>query len=92
MAPLVADAGVPWVLMHWRPVSADSPHQAPQYRDVVAEVRAQPPDVGLGRPDEPGRGRLVAVAGGQRRQRDLVDRNVHGNCSPLRTDWTVRGL
>src|SRR6476659_2534173 len=40
MAPLVADAGVPWVLMHWRPVSADSPHQAPQYRDVVAEVRA----------------------------------------------------
>ena len=29
MAPLVADAGVPWVLMHWRPVSADSPHQAP---------------------------------------------------------------
>lgn len=40
MAPLVADAGVPWVLMHWRPVSADSPHQAPHYRDVVAEVRA----------------------------------------------------
>jgi dihydropteroate synthase len=39
MAPLVADARVPWVLMHWRPVSADNPHQAPQYRDVVAEVR-----------------------------------------------------
>ncbi|MGO9507219.1 MAG: dihydropteroate synthase [Mycobacterium sp.] len=40
MAPLLAEAGVPWVLMHWRPVSADSPHRAPQYRDVVAEVRA----------------------------------------------------
>ena len=23
MAPLLADAGVPWVLMHWRPVSAE---------------------------------------------------------------------
>jgi dihydropteroate synthase len=40
MAPLLAEAGVPWVLMHWRPVSADSPHRAPQYHDVVAEVRA----------------------------------------------------
>jgi dihydropteroate synthase len=41
MAPLVADARVPWVLMHWRPVSSDTPHQAPQYRDVVADVRAE---------------------------------------------------
>ena len=41
MAPLVAEAGVPWVLMHWRSVSADRPHQAPRYRDVVAEVRAE---------------------------------------------------
>lgn len=40
MAPVVAEAGVPWVLMHWRPVSADSPHRVPDYRDVVAEVRA----------------------------------------------------
>jgi dihydropteroate synthase len=39
MAPLVAEAGVPWVLMHWRPVSPDHPHRAPHYRDVVAEVR-----------------------------------------------------
>lgn len=39
MAPLVAGAGVPWVLMHWRPVSATCPHQVPDYRDVVAEVR-----------------------------------------------------
>ena len=41
MAPLLADAGVPWVLMHWRSVSADRPHAAPHYDDVVAEVRAE---------------------------------------------------
>lgn len=41
MAPLVAEAGVPWVLMHWRSVSAERPHAAPRYGDVVAEVRAE---------------------------------------------------
>jgi dihydropteroate synthase len=41
MAGLLADADVPWVLMHWRPVSADRPHEVPAYRDVVAEVRAE---------------------------------------------------
>ncbi len=41
MARLLAEAGVTWVLMHWRPVSSDRPHQAPHYRDVVAEVRAE---------------------------------------------------
>jgi dihydropteroate synthase len=41
MAPLLAEAGVPWVLMHWRPVSSDRPHETPHYRDVVAEVRAE---------------------------------------------------
>jgi len=40
MAPLLVDAGVPWVLMHWRSVSADRPHEVPHYRDVVADVRA----------------------------------------------------
>ena len=42
MAPLLAEAGVPWVLMHWRPVAQDfrdHPHRTPHYRDVVAEVR-----------------------------------------------------
>lgn len=39
MAPLIAGAGVPWVLMHWRSVSADDPHEVPRYDDVVAEVR-----------------------------------------------------
>ena len=39
MAPLLADAKVPWVLMHWRSVGAARPHEVPAYRDVVAEVR-----------------------------------------------------
>ena len=39
MTPLLAEADVPWVLMHWRSVSADKPHQVPPYRDVVVEVR-----------------------------------------------------
>jgi len=39
MAPLMADAKVPWVLMHWRSVGADRPHEVPAYRDVVTEVR-----------------------------------------------------
>ena len=41
MAGLLVEAGVPWVLMHWRSVSADRPHEVPHYRDVVAEVRAE---------------------------------------------------
>jgi len=41
MADLLAEADVPWVLMHWRSVSSDHPHQVPPYRDVVAEVRAE---------------------------------------------------
>jgi dihydropteroate synthase len=39
MAAVVADAKVPWVLMHWRSVGADRPHTVPHYVDVVAEVR-----------------------------------------------------
>jgi dihydropteroate synthase len=39
MARLLADAKVPWVLMHWRSVGANRPHEVPAYRDVVAEVR-----------------------------------------------------
>lgn len=41
MAPLLAEAKVPWILMHWRSVSAEQPHHAPGYADVVAEVRAE---------------------------------------------------
>lgn len=39
MAPLLAEAGVPWVLMHWCPVRSDRPHDVPDYGDVVADVR-----------------------------------------------------
>lgn len=39
MVRVVADAGVPWVLMHWRSVGQERPHAVPDYRDVVAEVR-----------------------------------------------------
>ena len=41
MAPLVADARVPWVLMHWRRSIPTDPHRVPRYEDVVAEVRAE---------------------------------------------------
>lgn len=41
MAAMVAEAGCPWVLMHWRSVRADHPHHVPVYRDVVAEVRTE---------------------------------------------------
>jgi dihydropteroate synthase len=41
MTDLLVEAGVPWVLMHWRSVSADHPHRVAGYRDVVAEVRAE---------------------------------------------------
>ncbi|KUI33083.1 dihydropteroate synthase [Mycobacterium sp. IS-1742] len=41
MARVVAEARVPWILMHWRSVAADRPHQVPVYGDVVGEVRAE---------------------------------------------------
>jgi dihydropteroate synthase len=41
MAPLLAEAKVPWVLMHWRSVGAAKPHEVPAYRDVVADVRGE---------------------------------------------------
>ncbi|MCX2715108.1 dihydropteroate synthase [Mycolicibacterium sp. J2] len=41
MAGVVAEAGVPWILMHWRSVGADRPHEVPQYTDVVREVREE---------------------------------------------------
>jgi dihydropteroate synthase len=40
MASVVAQAGVPWILMHWRGHSADMDALA-RYDDVVAEVRAE---------------------------------------------------
>ncbi|MCO1578970.1 dihydropteroate synthase [Crossiella sp. SN42] len=40
MASVVAEAGVPWILMHWRGHSAGMDLLA-SYRDVVADVRAE---------------------------------------------------
>lgn len=40
MARVAADAGVPWVLMHWRGHSKDMQALA-EYEDVVADVRAE---------------------------------------------------
>ncbi len=40
MAELVAEAGVPWVLMHWRGHSREM-HAAARYGDVVTEVCAE---------------------------------------------------
>ena len=39
MARVVADAGCPWVLMHWRGHSRADAASWPRYTDVVAEVR-----------------------------------------------------
>ncbi|MCV7230514.1 dihydropteroate synthase [Mycolicibacterium komossense] len=39
MAGLLAEAGVPWVLTHWRSLSGEHSHDVPAYDDVVAEVR-----------------------------------------------------
>jgi dihydropteroate synthase len=58
MARVVADAGVPWVLMHWRSVAADRPHEVPAYGDVVADVRAEllsAVDAAVGAGVDPGR-------------------------------------
>lgn len=41
MANVVADAAVPWILMHWRSVGSDRPHDVPGYSDVVGEVRGE---------------------------------------------------
>jgi dihydropteroate synthase len=40
MAKVVAEAGVPWILMHWRGHS-DRMSELARYDDVVAEVRAE---------------------------------------------------
>ena len=41
MAQVVAEADVPWVLMHWRSVNKNRPHEVPAYTDVVAEVKSE---------------------------------------------------
>ena len=79
MAPLVAEAAVPWVLMHWRSVQQDQPHEVPGYRDVVAEVL-----------DELLAGVDAAVAAGIDHDKVIIDpglgfaKTAHHNWSLLR--------
>ena len=79
MAPLVAEAAVPWVLLHWRSVQQDQPHEVPGYGDVVAEVL-----------DELLAGVDAAVAAGIDRDKVIIDpglgfaKTAHHNWSLLR--------
>ncbi|BBY64476.1 dihydropteroate synthase [Mycolicibacterium helvum] len=77
MAPLVAEAKVPWVLMHWRSVRADHPHEAPVYGDVVAEVR-----------DELLAGVEAAVAAGVDHENLIIDPGL-GFAKTAQHNWAL---
>lgn len=77
MVAVVAEAGVPWVLMHWRSVQADQPHEVPNYRDVVAEVR----DELLAAVDS-------AVAAGVERNKVIVDPGL-GFAKTAQHNWAL---
>ncbi|MBJ7341891.1 dihydropteroate synthase [Mycolicibacterium sp.] len=77
MAPLVAEAGAPWILMHWRAVDADRPHEVPNYRDVVAEVR-----------DELLAGVDAAVAAGVDPAKLIIDPGL-GFAKSAEHNWTL---
>ena len=77
MAGVVAEAGVPWILMHWRSVSADDPHRVPPYGDVVAEVRAEL----LGAVD-------AAVAAGVRPDNVIIDPGL-GFAKTAQHNWAL---
>ena len=79
MAALMADAKVPWVLMHWRSVGADRPHEVPAYRDVVAEVR-----------DELLAGVDAAVAPGVDPARLIIDPGL-GFAKTAQHNWALLG-
>ena len=77
MAPLLAEAGVPWILMHWRAVGADRPHDVPDYGDVVAEVR-----------DELLAGVDAAVAAGVDPAKLIIDPGL-GFAKSAEHNWTL---
>ena len=78
MAPLIAEAGVPWVLMHWRSVRADQPHSIPHYDDVVVQVR-----------DELLAGVEAAVAAGVARDNMIIDPGL-GFAKTAQHNWAHR--
>jgi dihydropteroate synthase len=77
MAPLVAEAKVPWVLMHWRSVRTEHPHEIPAYGDVVAEVR-----------DELLAGVEAAVAAGVDHENLIIDPGL-GFAKTAQHNWAL---
>jgi dihydropteroate synthase len=77
MAAVVADAGVPWVLMHWRSVNTGEPHAVPGYSDVVAEVK-----------DELLAGVDRAVAAGVAADRVIIDPGL-GFAKTAQHNWAL---
>jgi dihydropteroate synthase len=76
MAAVVAAAGCPWILMHWRGHSRDMVELA-RYRDVVAEVRAELLDRVA-----------VAVAAGVRPERLILDPGI-GFAKTAEHNWAL---
>jgi dihydropteroate synthase len=77
MAPLLAEAGAPWILMHWRAVDPERPHAVPAYGDVVAEVR-----------DELLAGVDAAVAAGVDPAKLIIDPGL-GFAKSAEHNWTL---
>jgi dihydropteroate synthase len=77
MAKLIANASVPWVLMHWRSVQQNHPHEVPHYRDVVTEVR-----------DELLAGVETAVAAGVDRGQLIIDPGL-GFAKTAQHNWAL---
>ncbi|MGI9163396.1 MAG: dihydropteroate synthase [Mycobacterium sp.] len=77
MARVIAEAGVPWVLMHWRSVQADQPHEVPHYDDVVVRVR-----------DELLTGVEAAVAAGVQRDNLIIDPGL-GFAKTAHHNWAL---
>lgn len=77
MAPLLAEAGVPWVLMHWRSIGPGQSHDVPDYRDVVYEVR-----------DELMAGVDAAVAAGVRPENLVIDPGL-GFAKTAEHNWAL---
>lgn len=77
MAALVAEAKVPWVLMHWRSVRAEHPHEVPAYGNVVTEVR-----------DELLAGVDAAVAAGVQAENLIIDPGL-GFAKTAQHNWAL---
>lgn len=77
MAPLLAEAGAPWILMHWRAVGSARPHDVPAYGDVVTEVR-----------DELLAGVDAAVAAGVDPAKLIIDPGL-GFAKSAEHNWTL---